>query len=114
MEKEIAGDLFVLDDKLEWQDVGEGVKRKILGYDAGIMMVAAKFAKGGVGYLHKHPHRQVTYVSEGEFEVQIGNEKKLLKKGDCFYIPPGVEHGAVCKADGLLIDVFNPHREDFL
>ncbi|RMF21080.1 MAG: cupin domain-containing protein, partial [Bacteroidetes bacterium] len=31
-----------------------------------------------------------------------------------FYVPPNVLHGCVCKKDGVLIDVFSPHREDFL
>jgi len=78
------------------------------------MLVLAKFDKGGIGYVHQHPHRQVTYVAKGKFEVQIKNEKKILTQGDCFYIPPDTDHGAVCLEEGLLIDVFNPYREDFL
>ncbi|MCG8333261.1 MAG: cupin domain-containing protein, partial [Proteobacteria bacterium] len=31
-----------------------------------------------------------------------------------FYIPPGVDHGAVALEDGILIDVFSPLREDFI
>lgn len=55
----------------------------------------------------------MTYVISGEFELTIGDEKKTLKCGDAFYIPPHVLHGALCTELGVLIDVFSPIREDF-
>jgi len=114
MENISMSKLFIENDGIQWENVGSGVQRKILGYDKNIMLVLAKFDKDGVGYVHQHPHRQVTYVAKGKFEVQIKNEKKILTQGDCFYIPPDTDHGAVCLEEGLLIDVFNPYREDFL
>jgi quercetin dioxygenase-like cupin family protein len=114
MEKILSSNYFIENNDLEWENVGKGVQRKILGYDEQIMLVVAKFEKDGIGYAHQHSHRQVTYVTEGKFEVQINGEKKILKKGDCYYIPPDITHGAVCLEDGLLVDVFNPCREDFL
>jgi quercetin dioxygenase-like cupin family protein len=27
---------------------------------------------------------------------------------------PNISHGAICKKEGVLIDVFSPMREDFL
>ena len=30
------------------------------------------------------------------------------------YIPPHVDHGATCTEAGVLLDIFNPVREDFL
>jgi quercetin dioxygenase-like cupin family protein len=106
--------MFVESENIKWEAVAGGVQRKILGYDEKIMMVKVDFKKGGIGALHKHPHSQVTFLAKGVFEVQIGEEKKILKEGDCFYIPPDVIHGAVTLEDGLLIDVFSPMREDFL
>jgi quercetin dioxygenase-like cupin family protein len=106
--------MFVESEKIKWEAVAEGVKRKILGYDEKIMMVHVEFKKGGIGALHKHPHSQVTFLAKGVFEVQIGDEKKVLKQGDCFYIPPDIIHGVVTLEDGTLIDVFSPMREDFV
>jgi quercetin dioxygenase-like cupin family protein len=37
-----------------------------------------------------------------------------MKAGDCVYIPPDVDHGAVCVEAGVLLDMFSPIREDFL
>jgi quercetin dioxygenase-like cupin family protein len=97
-----------------WESVGDGVKRKILSYDSGLMMVHVRFTKGAIGYIHKHPHRQVTFVEQGSFEVQIAREKTVLVKGDSFIVPPDVEHGVVALEDGDLVDIFTPAREDFL
>jgi quercetin dioxygenase-like cupin family protein len=106
--------LFIESKDIGWEAVAEGVQRKILGYDQNIMMVKVEFKKGGIGALHKHPHSQVTFLAKGAFEVQIGDMKKVLLQGDCFYIPPDVLHGVVTLEDGLLIDVFSPMREDFI
>lgn len=114
MDRILSSEIFIENDKIKWEKVGQGVERKILGYDDQIMLVLAKFDKGGIGSVHNHPHRQVTYVAKGKFEVEVNGEKKILKEGDCFYLPPELKHGAVCLEDGLLVDVFNPHREDFL
>lgn len=105
---------FLLGDDIEWEVVGEGVKRKIMGYDDKIMLVNVHFNEGGIGPMHDHYHSQVTYVVSGEFELTIGEETKMMKGGDAFYIPPNVLHGAICKKSGILIDVFSPIREDFM
>lgn len=105
---------FIIGKEAKWDVVGEGVKRQIMGYDDKIMLVHVKFEKGSIGPIHDHYHSQVTWVQDGEFEVTIGDDKKVLKAGDCFYIPPHVPHGAVCLQPGTLIDVFSPIREDFM
>ncbi len=91
-----------------------GVTRQILGHDAELMMVRVTFEAGAVGYVHAHPHRQVTFVEQGSFEVLIGGAKKVLKKGDCFFVPADTDHGVVALEAGTLVDVFTPQREDFL
>lgn len=105
---------FQFENETSWEDVGNGITRQIYGYDDKIMLVKAKFEKGGVGQLHSHHHSQVTYVDSGVFEMTIGDDKKIIRKGDGFYVPPHVVHGCVCIEEGMLIDVFSPHREDFL
>jgi len=105
---------YWVSDDTPWEDVGGGITRQIMGHDGKLMLVKAKFEAEAVGQLHKHYHSQVTYVESGEFEMTIGDEMKILKRGDSFYIPPHVMHGCVCKVPGILIDVFSPAREDCL
>lgn len=94
--------------------VGDGVTRQILARDPQLMLVRVTFAKGAIGYLHTHPHRQVTFVESGRFEATMGDEKRLIGPGDSYFAPPDVPHGVVALEDGVLIDVFTPAREDFL
>ena len=106
--------LFQIENEMPWEDLGNGIKRQIFGHDDKIMLVKAKFDKDAVGVLHEHYHSQVTYVESGVFEMTIGSEKKIIRKGDGYYVPPHEIHGCICLEPGLLIDVFSPHREDFL
>ena len=105
---------FLFGEELQWEGVGPGLRRKIMGFDDKIMLVKVDFKTGAVGQMHNHHHSQVTYVESGEFEMTIGEEVKTIRGGDSYYIPPFVMHGCVCTQDGVLIDVFSPHREDFL
>lgn len=105
---------FQFENEVPWEDLGNGIHRQVFGYNETLMMVKAKFIAGAIGTLHQHPHTQVTYVDSGAFEMTIGDEKKIIKKGDGYYVPPNVPHGCVCLEPGILIDAFSPHREDFL
>jgi len=106
--------VFIENSDLPWEVVGEGMKRKIMAYDDRLMLVKVEFETGGIGTVHQHPHTQISHVESGVFEIEIAGEKKILRAGDAFFIPPNVWHGAVCKEAGVLIDVFSPMREDFI
>lgn len=105
---------FIFGDDIEWEVIGQGLKRKIMGYDDKIMLVKVHFEVGAVGVMHEHYHSQVTYVESGEYKLTIGGVTKTVKGGDSFYIPPHVMHGVICTKAGVLIDVFSPIREDFM
>jgi quercetin dioxygenase-like cupin family protein len=106
--------VFIENQDMPWEQMDTGVKRKIMAWDDKLMVVKVAFEKGGVGALHQHFHSQITHIESGIFEVEIGDEKKVLSTGDAFYIPPNTIHGAVCLEAGVLIDVFSPMREDFI
>ncbi|RYF98379.1 MAG: cupin domain-containing protein [Chitinophagaceae bacterium] len=110
----MQSELFQIETETTWEDLGNGIQRKIYGHDDQIMLVKAKFEAGAIGTLHEHYHVQVTYVESGVFEMTIGDEKKIIRKGDGYYVPPHAVHGCVCIEPGILIDVFAPHREDFI
>lgn len=106
--------LFIDHETIDWENAGEGVRRKVMAYGDQLMAVYVEFKKGAVGYIHKHPHLQITYIQAGSFEVQIDGQKKQLKGGDCYYIPEDSEHGVVALEDSILVDFFTPMREDFI
>ena len=108
------GNAFITSKDIEWENVGDGVERKILGFDDQVMMVCVHFVQGAIGSLHHHIHRQITYIESGAFEVTIDGNKKILQKGDCFFVSPDLVHGVVALEEGTLVDIFTPAREDFL
>ncbi|WP_229236200.1 cupin domain-containing protein [Emticicia sp. TH156] len=105
---------LVEDNDLPWEIVDAKIRRKIMSYSKDLMLVKVAFEKGGVGATHKHPHLQMSYIAGGVFEITINGESKILKEGDVYFVPSEVLHGAICLEDGVLVDVFNPMREDFI
>lgn len=54
--------LFVQFDSIAWEDLGGGIRRKVMTYTDELMGVYVEFKRGAVGALHSHPHIQFTYI----------------------------------------------------
>ncbi|MGL1113191.1 cupin domain-containing protein [Vibrio vulnificus] len=106
--------MFVFNQDITLEDLGQGISRKVLAHSDNMMSVEVHFETGAIGAMHSHPHDQLTYVLSGEFEFTIGDEKKIVKTGDTMYKEPNIEHGCVCLEAGVLIDTFTPMRKDFV
>jgi quercetin dioxygenase-like cupin family protein len=63
---------------------------------------------------HSHPHEQISYLVSGELELQVGDERHVLRPGDSLLLPGGVRHSALALQDVVVIDAFSPPREDYL
>ena len=64
--------------------------------------------------MHQHPHEQMGMGLEGEFELDIDGEKKVIRKGDTYCIPGNTPHSArSVNGPARALDVFNPPREDY-
>ncbi|ASZ12210.1 cupin domain-containing protein [Chitinophaga pendula] len=114
MSNDVQSDLYQDGQALAWEHAAPGISRQIYGYDDRVMMVKVKFEQDAVGTRHQHPHTQVTYVESGVFAFSIGDETKVIRAGDGCFIPANTDHDCVCLEAGVLLDVFSPHREDFL
>jgi quercetin dioxygenase-like cupin family protein len=62
---------------------------------------------------HSHPHEQVCNVIEGEFELTIDGESRVLKSGGVGVIPSNAVHSGKAVTRCHVIDVFHPIREDY-
>lgn len=111
---EIKNLALVEDESIPFEDMGGGVQRKIMTYCDELMVTKVKFEIGSSGTIHNHPHLQISYVAKGKFEISMGEEKRILKEGDLFFAQSMVFHGVLCIEKGILVDIFNPKREDFL
>lgn len=108
------GDIFAFGSDIDWEPAGEGIRRKVLTYDSGVMMVRVAFEAGAVGAPHSHPHVQCSLVEDGVFDITIAGRTERLTRGDSFLVPADAIHGAVAIEAGILLDVFTPMRDDFV
>ncbi|EKZ6149629.1 cupin domain-containing protein [Klebsiella aerogenes] len=106
--------MFIFRAETSEEDLGNGVRRRILAHSGSLMAVEVHFEKGAVGSLHQHIHEQLTYVLSGRFVFTIGDETREVKAGDTLYKQPNIIHGCECLEAGILLDSFTPQREDFL
>ena len=57
-----------------------------------LTMAVMEIAPNKEGAAHEHPFDQCGVVVEGEIEMSIGEEKKLLKPMETYFIPAGINH----------------------
>ncbi|MBM4341195.1 MAG: cupin domain-containing protein [Deltaproteobacteria bacterium] len=57
-----------------------------------LTMAVMEITPGKEGMAHEHPFDQCGIVVEGEIEMSVGEEKKLLKAMETYFIPAGTNH----------------------
>lgn len=99
-----------------WTELGEGIRRKVVGHTPHLMSVLVQFDEGAIGTPHAHEvHDQIAYVIAGSFEAVVQGERRILKAGDAFIAPHDCTHGVVALEDkSVLLDQFSPRRDDYL
>ena len=99
-----------------WTELGEGIRRKIVGHTPQLMSVLVQFDRGAVGTPHAHEvHDQIAYVVSGSFEATVDGVTRVLHVGDAFVAQHPQTHGVVAlEAGSTLLDQFSPRREDYL
>ena len=79
-----------------------------------MLLSIVDLAANAVVPAHSHLHEQAGVVISGELEMTISGETRLLKPGDTYIIPGGVEHGAMTgDTPARALDIFSPVREDY-
>lgn len=81
-----------------------------------MMMVLNATLPGHTVPLHSHPQEQIGMVYSGKARLCIGEEERLVKKGNFYCIPANVPHSDTCVGDEpfVMLDIFYPLREDFI
>lgn len=104
---------FVDDADTSKKSIAPGVDIKVVTGDK-CQMSYVTLKPGSAVPMHDHPHEQMGIVLEGEFEFVIGNERRLVKKGDMYKIPGHVMHGIPeVKTGAIALDIFSPPREEY-
>jgi quercetin dioxygenase-like cupin family protein len=91
-----------------------GLERRVLAHNPQLMLVEHRMQPGWVGARHSHPHDQAVYVVSGHLKFSCGGEEFEVRGGDSFVVKGGIEHEASAIQPSVVLDVFNPLREDYL
>ena len=76
-------------------------------------MGLVELMKGSIVPMHSHIHEQITFILEGQLDMNIGGVNYSLTNGMYHIIHSNVPHSAVAISDCKLIDTFSPVREDY-
>jgi quercetin dioxygenase-like cupin family protein len=81
-----------------------------------MMMVLNATLPGHTVPTHSHPHEQIGMVYAGKARLKIGDEERVVRKGDFYCIPANVPHSDTCLGDEpfVMLDIFYPVCEDFI
>jgi len=97
----------------EAKEIVPGVKIRTFWADKMLVSIV-DLDKNAVVPYHSHPEEQAGTVLSGELELTIDGEVRLLKPGDTYLIPGGIEHGAKTNGNKTqALDVFSPVRKDY-
>ncbi|MFW9946833.1 MAG: cupin domain-containing protein [Candidatus Odinarchaeota archaeon] len=66
--------------------------------------------------LHSHKHEQIGIIYSGKAKLRIGDEERIVERGDLYRIPAKVPHSDTCIGNEpfVMLDIFYPKRKDFL
>jgi quercetin dioxygenase-like cupin family protein len=81
-----------------------------------MMMVLNTTLPGHTVPMNSHPHEQIGMVYVGKAKLRIGDQERIVQKGDFYCIPAEVPHSDTCIGDVpfIMLDIFFPVREDFI
>lgn len=81
-----------------------------------MMMVLNATQPGHTVPIHIHSNEQIGMVYAGKAILRIGDEERIVEKGDFYCIPANIPHGdtGIGEEPFIMLDIFYPVREDFI
>lgn len=109
-----AGRFVNVESDLQPLELAPGVtSRPLVG--ANLLGSFVRYAPNSLAPLHAHEEEQLFILLEGEIELTLGGETRVMRAGDAAMIPAWVEHSArSLDAPAYQIDVFSPPRRAML
>ena len=87
--------------------------RPLLGTN--LLASFVRYEPDAVAPAHAHVEEQLFVVLEGEIELQLDSERRIMRAGDAALIPAWVTHAARAIAGpAYQLDVFSPPRQAML
>jgi quercetin dioxygenase-like cupin family protein len=99
-------------DEITEREIVPGYRAKFI-HAEGMTLAYWKVEAGAALPEHSHPHEQIANVLEGEFELTVAGESRVLIPGQVAVIPGNVPHSGRAITACRLLDAFQPAREDY-
>lgn len=105
--------LFTTADAIPFVEVVPGVRfRPVFGRN--MLFNFVYFEPHAVAPIHHHPEEQIGTMLEGEMEFELNGEKRMIRPGDVYVVPPHIPHSArTFDRAGIALDIFSPPRSGF-
>lgn len=92
----------------------KGVHLDSLAVGEKSMVTKMNYVEGNFATEHAHPHEQAGYVISGKYRMTVEDQVWILEAGGSYAVPGNVRHSFKVLEGGEVVDVFTPHREDYL
>lgn len=113
---EVTGDFqpeFLNIEDVPLLNVVEGLGLKPV-FGEKLLLSFVHMEPNSVAPVHSHPEEQIGTMIEGEYEFELNGEKRMIRKGDVYIVPPNVPHGArTYDKPCLALDIFSPPRSGY-
>jgi quercetin dioxygenase-like cupin family protein len=90
-----------------------GIVRRTLVSSDVLMICRFDLDTGAEIPSHAHPQDQIGYVVSGKVRITVGSKSFDLGAGDTYCALSGVEHKALTLEAAVVVDTFNPPRDDY-
>ncbi len=105
--------LFTSTEEIPFVEVSPGVRFKPV-FGRNLLLNYVYFEPHAVAPMHSHAEEQMGTMLEGEMEFELNGEKRIIRPGDVYVVPPHVPHGArTFEQGGVALDIFSPPRSGF-
>jgi quercetin dioxygenase-like cupin family protein len=93
--------------------LGNGISTRIFCGDQSMLSIVT-IEPNAKGQIHSHPQEQWGFLIEGSGIRIQGGEEVVIKKGDFWQTPGGIDHGIIGGPEGAkVLDIFSPPRDEY-
>lgn len=94
---------------LPQQEIFPGISARVL-HTQHVTLAYVTIQAGTLLPEHAHPQEQVCNVLQGQLELTIEGDSRVLEPGIAATIAPNLRHSGRALTDCLVLDIFHPHR----
>jgi quercetin dioxygenase-like cupin family protein len=101
-----------------WADIAPEAMNSLVNrqYLSGVntMLARIELKKGAYVPRHQHVNEQICHVLTGALKFKLDEGETIVRAGEILCILPNAPHDALALEDSVVLDIFNPPRQDWI